>query len=144
MAEHATGRRDAVEAVREMKDNGDRSMRTIGSLTLCRSLLNAGLVDRFRVVVFPVITGSTGRDRIYDGYPDVALDMIGSRTFDGRIQLLEYVPTVLAGPPGTAGADASLRLNRCPLRTEARPRSTRGQGSGSRSRCAQPGWRRPA
>ena len=57
-----------------MKDNGAKSMRTIGSLTLCRSLLSAGLVDRFRVVVFPVITGSTGHDRIYDGYPDVALD----------------------------------------------------------------------
>ena len=48
---------DPVEAVREMKDQGTRSMRTMGSLTLCRSLLNAGLVDRFRVVVFPVITG---------------------------------------------------------------------------------------
>jgi dihydrofolate reductase len=92
--------RDGVEAVREMKDKGSRSMRTIGSLTLCRSLLNAGLVDRFRVVVFPVITGTSGRDRIYDGYPDVALDMISSRTFDGRIQLVEYVPTILAGPPG--------------------------------------------
>jgi riboflavin biosynthesis pyrimidine reductase len=64
-------------------------------------LLKAGLVDRFRVVVFPVITGSSGRERIYDSYPDVALDMISSRTFDGRIQLLEYVPTILAGPPGT-------------------------------------------
>jgi hypothetical protein len=37
--------------------------------------------------------------RIYDGYPDVTLDMVTSRTFDGRLQLLEYVPTVLAGPP---------------------------------------------
>jgi len=92
---------DAVEAVRAMKDKGSRSMRTIGSLTLCRSLLMAGLVDRFRVVVFPVITGSSGRERIYDGYPDVALEMTSSRTFDGRIQLLEYVPTILAGPPGT-------------------------------------------
>ena len=77
-------------------------MRTLGSLTLCSSLLEAGLVDRFRVVVFPVITGSTGRDRIYDGYPDIALDMVASRTFDGRLQLLEYVPTVLTGPPGTS------------------------------------------
>jgi dihydrofolate reductase len=94
--------RDPVEAVREMKDKGSKSMRTIGSLTLCRSLLNAGLVDRFRVVVFPVITGNSGRERIYDGYPDVALDMINSRTFDDRIQLLEYVPTILAGTPGTA------------------------------------------
>ena len=98
--------RDPVEAVRELKETGSTSMRTIGSLTLCRSLLSAGLVDRFRVVVFPVITGSSGRDRIYDGYPDVSLDMIESRTFDGRLQLVEYKPTVPAGPPGTSGPDA--------------------------------------
>jgi dihydrofolate reductase len=97
---------DPVEAVREMKDKGSKSMRTLGSLTLCRSLLKAGLVDRFRVVIFPVITGSSGRDRIYDGYPDVSLDMASSRTFDGRLQLLEYVPTVLAGPPSTTKVDA--------------------------------------
>ena len=87
-----------------MKDKAATSMRTIGSLTLCRSLLKAGLVDRFRVVVFPVITGSSGRERIYDGYPDVALDMISSRTFDGRLQLLEYVPTILSAPPGSGPA----------------------------------------
>ena len=98
---------DAVAFVREWKARpGAGSMRTLGSLTLCRALLNAGVVDRFRVGVFPVITGSSGRDRIYDGYPDVALDLVASRTFDGRIQLLEYVPTVLAGPPGTATAGA--------------------------------------
>lgn len=93
---------DAVEAVRRMRENGDRSMRTIGSLTLCRSLIKAGLVDRFRVVMFPVITGASGRERIYDGYPDVALDMVDSRTFDGRIQLVEYLPKVLDGPPATS------------------------------------------
>jgi dihydrofolate reductase len=91
---------DAVEAVKKMKQEGDSPLTTIGSISLCRSLLKAGLVDRFRVVVFPVITGSTGTDRIYDGYPDVALDMVASRTFDGRIQLLEYVPRVLTEPPG--------------------------------------------
>lgn len=92
---------DAVEAVKAMKDEaGAASMRTMGSLALCRSLLMAGLVDRFRVVVFPVVTGSSGRERIYDSYPDIALDMVASRTFDGRIQLLEYVPTILSGPPG--------------------------------------------
>lgn len=37
--------------------------------------------------------------------PDVALDMITSLTFDGRIQLLEYVPSILAGPPGTDAPD---------------------------------------
>lgn len=94
---------DPTEAVKEMKQNGV-DMRTLGSVSLCRSLLQAGVVDRFRVVVFPVITGSTGRDRIYDGYPDVALDMIATNTFDGRIQHLEYVPTVLEGPPSTNSA----------------------------------------
>ena len=84
-----------------MKRDGTSPMRTIGSLTLCRSLLEAGLVDRFRVVVFPVITGSTDRERVYDAYPDVALNMVASHTFDGWLQLLEYIPTVLSGPPGT-------------------------------------------
>ena len=92
-------RGDAVEAVRAMKEDGSGLLSTLGSISLCRSLLRAGLVDRFRVVMFPVITGATGAERIYDGYPDVALDMIGSRTFDGRIQLVEYRPRVLEHPP---------------------------------------------
>jgi dihydrofolate reductase len=98
--------RDAVEAVREMKNEAAPSMRTMGSVSVCRALLAAGLVDLFRVVVFPVITGNTGRDRIYDGYPDVGLEMVRSRTFDGSIQLLEYIPTVLTGPPAAASSNA--------------------------------------
>jgi dihydrofolate reductase len=94
---------DAVESVRGMKDDGTDSMRTLGSLTLCRSLLKASLVDRYRVVIFPVITGSSGKDRIYDGYPDVALDMVNSRVFDGRLQLVEYVPSVLTRPSLSSG-----------------------------------------
>lgn len=92
-------RGDAVEAVRALKADGPALLSTIGSISLSRSLLRAGVVDRFRVVMFPVITGATGSERIYDGYPDVALDMIASRTFDGQIQLVEYRPRVLDHPP---------------------------------------------
>ena len=92
-------RDDAAEAVRTMKAAGSGLLTTIGSLSLCRSLLRAGLVDRFRVVMFPVITGASGSERIYDGYPDVALEMVDSRTFDGSIQLVEYRPSVLEHPP---------------------------------------------
>jgi len=91
---------DAVEAVRRLKEESDRPLSTIGSRSLCRSLLTAGLVDRYRVVIFPVITGATGQERIFDGYPDVALELVEARTFDMRTQLLEYIPTVLDGPPG--------------------------------------------
>lgn len=90
---------DAVEAVRELKRTRTGTLSTLGSLSLCRSLLTAGLVDRYRLVIFPVITGRTGSERIYDGYPDVALELVDSRTFDGRSQLLEYIPTVIEGPP---------------------------------------------
>ena len=90
---------DAVEAVRAMKQDGDNPLRTIGSLSLCRALLAAGLVDRFRVVVFPVVNGASGREHFYTGWPDVALETLDHRTFDGRLQLMEFVPTVLDGPP---------------------------------------------
>jgi hypothetical protein len=65
-----------------------------------------------------VITGSTGRDRIYDGYPDVTLEMVGSRTFDGKLQLLEYVPTVLTARPAR---------NPLPERSASQPRHGRGR-----------------
>jgi dihydrofolate reductase len=89
---------DAVEAVRQLKREADKPLHTLGSLQLCRSLLAAGLVDRYRLVLFPVITGKTGSKWIFEGYPDVKLDLVSSRTFDGRLQLLEYVPTVLDAP----------------------------------------------
>jgi dihydrofolate reductase len=108
--------RDPVEAVREIKETGTKPMRTLGSLTLCRSLINAGLVDRFRVVVFPVITVSSGRDRIYDGYPDLSLDMIGSRT-----PSTAGCSSSSTGPPFWPGHPASAtRTLRCRPRRRAR------------------------
>ena len=95
---------DAPEYVRRLKEESERPLRTIGSIALCRSLLTAGLVDRYRVVIFPVITGASGRDRIFDGYPDVTLELVEERTFDQRTQLLEYIPTVVDGPPGRSNA----------------------------------------
>lgn len=93
---------DGVDAVRELKQQ-DVPLRTIGSNSLCRSLLRAGLVDRYRVVVFPVVNGATGKDRMYDGWPDVTFEVVESRLLDGRLQLFDLKPTVLDGPPGAEG-----------------------------------------
>ena len=41
------------------------------------------------------LDGYASADDWPGGYPDVALDMISSRTFDGRIQLLEYGPRLI-------------------------------------------------
>jgi hypothetical protein len=82
--------------VRSMKEDGDVAPRTIGSPSLCRSLLEAGRVDR-----------ATGADRIYDGWPDVALEVAETRTFDGGLQLFEFAPTVLDGPPAVPEPSAA-------------------------------------
>ena len=85
---------DAVTAVRRMKEESAAPLRTLGSISLNKALLRAGLVDTLQLVVFPVVTGQTGRDPIYTDWPDLDLDLVGSRTFDGRMQLFEYVPTL--------------------------------------------------
>ncbi len=84
--------RDTVTAVAELKATEALPLRTIGSLSLSRSLLAAGLVDRVRIMLFPLILGRSGREQIFDGLPDVNLTMVSSRVLDGRLQLLEYVP----------------------------------------------------
>jgi hypothetical protein len=81
-----------------MKKEG-MNLRTIGSPSLVRTLLLAGLVDRYRVVVFPVVNGETGYDRMYDGWPEVRLDVLNTKTFDGMLQMFEFAPRVLEGPP---------------------------------------------
>lgn len=93
---------DAAEAVREMKRTAAAPLVSTGSLSLSRSLLEAGLVDRFRIVLFPVITGRTGLERIWEGFGDFSLRLLRARTFEGGLQLLEYAPTPLERPPGTA------------------------------------------
>jgi hypothetical protein len=46
------------------------------------------------VTVFPVIAGQTGVEPIFQGAADFDLELIESRTFDGRSQELIYRPTL--------------------------------------------------
>jgi dihydrofolate reductase len=84
---------DAVEVVTRLKQESDVPLRSHGSLSLNRALMAAGLVDRIQVTIFPVITGGTGTDPIFRGAADYDLELLESRTLDGRIQELAYRPT---------------------------------------------------
>jgi dihydrofolate reductase len=64
------------------------------SLSLNRALMAAGLVDRVQVTLFPVITGQTGDDRIFQRAADFDLELIESRTLDDNIQELVCRPTL--------------------------------------------------
>lgn len=51
------------------------------------------LVDRVQVTLFPVITGQTGLDPIFEGAADFDLELLESRTLDGHVQELVYRPS---------------------------------------------------
>src|SRR5579862_4438021 len=85
---------DAVDVVARLKSESDVPLRSHGSLSMNRALMAAGLVDRVQVTLFPVITGQTGLEPIFKGAADFDLELIESRTLDGRIQELIYRPAL--------------------------------------------------
>ena len=87
-------RGDAVDVVARLKKESDVPMRSHGSLSMNRALMTAGLVDRVQVTIFPVITGRSGTDPVFGGAADFDLELIESRTLDGRTQELVYRPTL--------------------------------------------------
>lgn len=84
---------DAAEIVARLKEESDVPLRSQASLSLNRSLMAAGLVDRIELTIFPVISGRTGTSPVLAGAGDYDLELLESRTFDGRSQLLVYRPT---------------------------------------------------
>lgn len=94
---------DAAEAVRAMKAEATRPLVLSGSLSLGHALMKAELVDRFRVVLFPVITGRTGLERIWEQFEDFSLELLAARTFEGGLQLLGTRRPTSSGHPARPG-----------------------------------------
>jgi len=85
---------DAVDVIARLKEESDVPLRSHGSVSMNRALMAAGLVDRVHVTLFPVITGRSGEDPIFQGADDFDLELIESRTLDRDIQELIYQPTL--------------------------------------------------
>src|ERR687885_28975 len=83
---------DLVEEVRRLKAESDDPLRTIGSLSVVKGLLEARIVDRLRLTVFPLILGSTGREPVFAGLPDIYLELVDTEVLDARLLTLEYRP----------------------------------------------------
>lgn len=85
---------DAVEVVARLKEESAVPLRSHGSLSMNRALMAAGLVDRVQVTLFPVVTGRSGLDPIFQGADDFDLELIDSRVLDGRTHELIYRPSL--------------------------------------------------
>lgn len=86
-------RGDAADVVGRLKATSTIPLRSQASLSLNRSLLAAGLVDRIEITIFPAISGRSGTSPVLRGAGDFDLELLDARTFDGRSQLLVYRPT---------------------------------------------------
>lgn len=87
---------DVLGFVRELKRADGPELRTLGSLSLVRQLLTAGLVDQLKLVVCPLILPQTGIEPTFQGLPDTGFELVSTTVLDGRVLLLEYRP---AGSP---------------------------------------------
>ena len=85
-------RGDAVDIITRLKKESLVPLRSHGSLSLNHALMAAGLVDRVQVTLFPVITGKTGTEPIFQGVADYDLELLESRTLDGHTLELIYRP----------------------------------------------------
>ncbi len=85
---------DAVDLVARLKEESEVPLCSHGSLSLNRALMAAGLVDCVQVTLFPVFTGQTGLNPIFQGAADFDLELVENQTLDGHIQELIYRPTL--------------------------------------------------
>jgi dihydrofolate reductase len=94
--------KDSVaKEIEALKQQAGDPLRSIGSVSLVKSMMQLGLVDRLRLMVFPVILGSAGREPIYVGYSRTALELIETKVLDSRVTLLEYRPVQSKKANGT-------------------------------------------
>lgn len=84
---------DLLDEIRRLKSDGDVPLRTMGSLSLARQLMTAGLVDRLRLMMFPLIAGESGREAAFVAMADTDLALVDHQVLDGRVLLVEYRPT---------------------------------------------------
>jgi dihydrofolate reductase len=84
---------ELLDEVRSLKADSDIMLRTVGSLSVVQQLLDAGLVDRLRLMRFPLIAGPAGREAAFAGMASADLALVDHQVLDDRVILEEYAPT---------------------------------------------------
>jgi dihydrofolate reductase len=82
---------DPVEEVRALKEKPGQDIVVTGSITLCHTLIEAGLVDEYRLFGYPVVQGC-GRRLFPEGFELPTLKLLSSKAFRGGIMFSSYAP----------------------------------------------------
>jgi dihydrofolate reductase len=83
---------NTLENIAELKRQPGKDITIIGSATLVRSLLGAGLLDELRLMVHPLILGG-GQRLLEDGGEQETLELVSSETFGTGVVSLAYRPS---------------------------------------------------
>src|SRR5258708_38989754 len=81
---------DLAEEILALKRETGDPLRSIGSLTLVRGLIRLGLVDRLRLVVFPVVLGTAGSQPMFFRYDVTPLELEHTSVLDPNTFVLQY------------------------------------------------------
>lgn len=84
---------DLIQEIGRLKAQSGVPLRTMGSMSLARQLVSAGLVDRLRLMIFPLFAGDAGREPAFADITSADLELVEHRALDGRVLLTEYRPT---------------------------------------------------
>jgi dihydrofolate reductase len=84
---------DLITEVGRLKGDSEVPLRTMGSLSVARQLLNAGLVDRLRLMTFPLLVGASGQEPAFADATSADLELVDHQALDGRVLLVEYRPS---------------------------------------------------
>ncbi len=80
---------DPVEEVRALKEKQGQDIVVTGSITLCHTLIEANLVDEYRLFVYPVVQGR-GRRLFPEGFEAPKLRLLDSKPFRSGITFASY------------------------------------------------------
>ncbi len=80
---------DPVTEVRALKDQPGKDIVITGSITLCHALIVAGLVDEYRLFVYPIVQGR-GRRLFPDGFELPTLRLLEAKIFRSGITYSRY------------------------------------------------------
>ena len=80
---------DPVDEVRALKEQPGRDIVVTGSITLCHTLIEAGLVDEYRLFVYPVVQGR-GRRLFPEGFECRQLRVLEAKAFRSGITYSRY------------------------------------------------------
>lgn len=82
---------DPVEEVSKLKRQDGKDIVLTGSIALAHAMIDAGLVDEYRLFVYPVVQGR-GKRLFPDGFEIPRLKLVESKSFKSGITFQQYAP----------------------------------------------------